>query len=152
MTLPSLDRRTVLRSGAVAWSVPVIAVAAAAPAFASSGSNLSTSTGTVTAPQKPIRAVLTISNATGSGPTTALTVTIISPNAVSPSQSAPSGWTVAVTGTNTVVFTATSQLAAGAALPPISFIVDRGNNGAGTVTVVISPGGSGIGRTLSFLI
>jgi hypothetical protein len=87
----------------------------------------------------------------GTGPTTALKVTVTAPNAVSATQVAPDGWTVQVTGPNTVVFTAADQLPGNTSLAA-SFVVERGNNGAGTVTVVIDPGGGGLGTTQSFTI
>lgn len=128
------------------WTLPVVAVATAAPAFASSGSNLSTSSGTISSPKKPIEVSLTIKN-TGSAGTCALTVRIDAPNAVSSTQVAPSGFTVTTIGSNFVIYTATDQLAAGAMIGappnPILFVVDRGNNGAGTVTVTINPGCGG---------
>ena len=150
MPAPQPERRQLLKAGALVWTVPVIAVATAAPAYATSASDLSTSTVSVTSPQKPISVDTVIRN-TGTAPTTALKVTVTSPNAVSATQAAPAGWTVQVTGPNTVVFTAVDQLAGSTNLAA-SFVVERGNNGAGTVTVVIDPGGGGRGTTQSFTI
>ena len=150
MPAPQPERRQLLKAGALVWTAPVIAMATAAPAYATSASNLSTSTITVRSPQKPI-AVDTLIKNTGTGPTTALKVTVTAPNAVSATQAAPDGWTVQVTGPNTVVFTAAAQLP-GNTNRPASFVVERGSNGAGTVTVVIDPGGGGLGTTQSFKI
>lgn len=150
MPAPQPERRQLLKAGALVWTAPVIAVASAAPAYATSASNLSTSTVTVRSPQKPI-AVDTVIRNSGTGPTTALKVTVTAPNAVSATQVAPDGWTVQVTGPNTVVFTAADQLPGNTNLAA-SFVVERGNNGAGTVTVVIDPGGGGLGTTQSFTI
>lgn len=150
MPAPQPERRQLLKAGALVWTAPVIAVATAAPAYATSASDVSTSIITVTSPQKPIRVNTVLKNA-GTGPTTALKVTVTAPNPVSATQVAPAGWTVQVTGPSTVVFIATAQLA-GATNLAADFVVDRGNNGAGTVTVVIDPGGGGLGTTRSFTI
>lgn len=147
MPAPQPERRQLLKAGALVWTAPVIAVATAAPAYATSASDLSTSTVTVRSPQKPISVDTVIRNA-GTGPTTALTVTVTAPNPVSTTQVAPDGWTVQVTGPSTLVFTATAQLSGNTDLA-VSFVVARGNNGAGTVTVVIDPGGGGLGTTQS---
>ena len=137
--------------------MPAIAVAAAAPAFATSGANLETSTGTATSPNgvKPITVTLRIVN-TGSAPTCDLRVTVTAPNQISSTQSAPTGWTVvSPIGTNSITYDANAQLGpvgSTNSTMDVTFVVDRGSNASGTVTVYIDPGCGGTPRTLSFTI
>ena len=136
-------------------------MATAAPAFATSGANLSGTgtSGTAASPQgdKNITVKLTIANS-GTAPTCDLRVSITSPNAVSTTQTGnPANWTVVtpVSG-NTVVYDANNQLLAGQTIGvapnQITFVVERGNNASGTVTVYIDPGCGGTPKTLTFTI
>ena len=156
MTGPMPERRQVLKAGALAWTVPVVAVATAAPAYATSGSNLSTSSATATLTSffnQRIETTVVLRNS-GSGPTTSLTVTISIARELmgaGSQPSAPAGWSLTTvdTGTDTAVFTRIAQMDAGAT-ETVTFVLRRNFSfQADQATVVIDPGGGGVGATLN---
>jgi hypothetical protein len=142
------------------WTVPVVAVAATAPAYATSGSNLSTSTATARIVAtgffgltQRLETTVVLRNP-GSGPTTALTVTISTGgdiNAAGSQAPAPAGWTLVSvdTGSDTATFTRIAQLGASTS-ETVTFVLRRSPDfGGETVTVAISPGAGGVGTTLT---
>ncbi|MCW2739316.1 hypothetical protein [Nocardioides sp.] len=158
MSLPQPERRQVLKAGALAWTVPVVAMATAAPAYATSGSNLSTSTATTRilgfwSLAQRIETTVVLRNA-GSGPTTALSVTISIAEELSAAglqPLAPAGWTLTTLDTagDAATFTRNTQLAAGAN-ETVVFVLRRSYAFAGdSVTVVVTPAGGGVGATLT---
>lgn len=158
MTSTHPERRQVLKAGV--WTLPVVAVATAAPAFASSGADMRPSNGTV--PTMPfvrtgaagvffIDANLTLRNG-GTGPTTALTVTITVPTLVSQTAAdhVGNGWSVTVLSATAVRFTAPAQLAAGPLPLVVSFGVRRtGGNASDSISAVVDPAGGGIPDTIT---
>lgn len=150
------ERRQVLKAGAIAWTVPVVAMATAAPAYATSGSNMSTSSATATLENFVFQRVETtiVLRNSGSGPTTALTITIsIAGQLVAQGSqpSAPTGWTLTGinSGTNTATFTRIAQLGAGSG-ETVTFALRRNFSiFADAVNATVIPGGGGVGTTLT---
>ena len=130
-----MERRTVLRAGAVAWTAPVIAAAATAPAFAAS--TTWTVGGVVSVASDTYTAALSFHQGSPPSPTLSLTFTLsggavwrtAGNSALGPN---PTGWT----GTRTSD-TVLTYAYVGAAMPPApaSFAPRRQGSGSGTLTI-----------------